>query len=209
MISVLNTGFIICLSAAILFFIIAVVLFFIFDIKTIYLLRSGRAKAKSVKEMQEAIASSGHLQAVKKKKKKSTPAVYAEPAPISAPVQSAQQQSEYYDDSSKTEPLRPDMNEGSEETTILEQNQPGYDDGSAETTILQSGNGFGNETVIPDHGKETTEQLSTFEQETAVLSNSGNETQLLNQGSAPQTTSVIYFEIVKKIVCRDTDEVIC
>ena len=53
MLSVLNTAFVICLAMTILFFVVSVILFFLFDIKTIYMIRSGRAQAKTVKEMEE------------------------------------------------------------------------------------------------------------------------------------------------------------
>ena len=51
-ISILQTGFIICLAFAIVFFIISVVLFFVFNIRLIFNIRTGRAKKKTIEEMK-------------------------------------------------------------------------------------------------------------------------------------------------------------
>ena len=53
-INTMNTLFWICLSFTVLFFIISVVLFFVFDIRTIFNMKTGRAQAKTVKEMKAA-----------------------------------------------------------------------------------------------------------------------------------------------------------
>ena len=61
LISIFRICFYICLAFTILFFIISVVLFFLFDIKTIFNIRTGRAKQKTIKEMQAAYNSTGRL----------------------------------------------------------------------------------------------------------------------------------------------------
>lgn len=61
MISVLKTSLSVCIAFAILFFIISVVLFFLFDIRTIFNIRTGRAKKKTVQEMQAANSKTGRL----------------------------------------------------------------------------------------------------------------------------------------------------
>ncbi len=61
LISIFRICFYICLAFTILFFIISVVLFFLFDIKTIFNIRTGRAKQKTIKEMQAANNSTGRL----------------------------------------------------------------------------------------------------------------------------------------------------
>lgn len=184
MISVLNTGFIICLSAAILFLIISVVLFFLFDIKTIFMIRSGRAQAKSIKEMQEANASTGRLMNTKKNQKKTQTRTYDESAAKPAPV--AEVKTPAYDDGSgKTEALDnvPDP-DGSDETMILSQDQPGFN-GGEETTILKA------------------------ESETTVLSGAAEGgTEILSRIRPQQPVADIYFEIVKKVICCDTEEII-
>lgn len=60
-ISVLRTCLQVCIAFSILFFIISVVLFFVFDIRTIFNIRTGRAKKKTVREMQEANNKTGRL----------------------------------------------------------------------------------------------------------------------------------------------------
>lgn len=201
MISVLNTGFIICLSAAILFFVISVVLFFVFDIKTIYMIRSGRAQAKSVKEMQEANAGTGRLRDTKAAQKKKKSYAYATPDYDSAPVQQQAEPAYADSDASKTEPLGiSQSDDGSDETMLLSQNQPDYDDGSAETMLLSQ-----NQPDYDDGSAETS--VLNYAAETSVLSQ-GSATDVLNASTAAQPANGIYFEIVKKVVCRDTDEVI-
>lgn len=61
MISILKTSLSVCIAFAILFFIISVILFFLFDIRTIFNIRTGRAKRKTVQEMQEANNRTGRL----------------------------------------------------------------------------------------------------------------------------------------------------
>lgn len=51
----------ICIAFAVLFLIISVVLFFLFDIKTIFNIRTGRAKKKTIKEMENANNNTGRL----------------------------------------------------------------------------------------------------------------------------------------------------
>ena len=59
--NVLSTCFWICLVFAIFFFLLSVVLFFVFDIKKIFDLKTGRAKRKTVRDMEAANASTGRL----------------------------------------------------------------------------------------------------------------------------------------------------
>ncbi len=60
-ISLLQICFSICLALTVVFFIISVVLFFVFDIRLIFNIRTGRAKRKTVQEMQEANSRTGRL----------------------------------------------------------------------------------------------------------------------------------------------------
>lgn len=61
LINIFETGFIICLAFCILFFIISVVLFFVFDIKTIFSIRTGRAQKKKIGEMTQQNELTGRL----------------------------------------------------------------------------------------------------------------------------------------------------
>ena len=60
-ISTLETCFNIFVAFTVLFFVISVVLFFLFDIRTIFSIKTGRAKSKTIKEMQEVNSKTGRL----------------------------------------------------------------------------------------------------------------------------------------------------
>ena len=60
-IEIFNVCFWICLIFAILFLIVSIVQFFAFDIKGIFNLKTGRAQAKTIKEMELANESTGRL----------------------------------------------------------------------------------------------------------------------------------------------------
>lgn len=62
-ISSLQTCFVICLALAIAFFVISVIMFFAFNIRLIFNIRTGRAKKKTVEEMQKANSETGRLRA--------------------------------------------------------------------------------------------------------------------------------------------------
>ena len=60
-VSLLKICFSICLALTVVFFIISIILFFVFDIRTIFNIRTGRAKRRTVLEMQEANSRTGRL----------------------------------------------------------------------------------------------------------------------------------------------------
>lgn len=60
-ISILETCFQVCVAFTVMFFIINVILFFVFDIRALFNIRTGRAKRKTIKEMQAANDSTGRL----------------------------------------------------------------------------------------------------------------------------------------------------
>ena len=182
-ISFFHTGFVICLAGTILFFAITIVLFFVFDIRTIFLIRSGRAQAKTVKEMETVNSSTGRLRTSKKSHSSSQRKMNNQPergisaaqAPvIQPPVKEStvsQVPNDYPDDFQNiTEKLSPDMQENDYENTVLLSKADETDEleTSGETVVLS---------------KETAQQ-------------------------AKQSTGPVHFEIVKKIICLDTDEVI-
>lgn len=185
-ISIFHTGFVICLAGAILFLVITAVLFFVFDIKTIYAIRSGRAQAKTVKEMELTNSSTGRLRTAKKPrasaqsdkkktsmKKSSSNRPPAVQPPVKASVPPTVQDAYSDDSQSVTEKLSPDTHSENES--------------DAENTVLLS---QANTVPAPEQSSET------------VVLNSGGE-QTARQSSAP-----VHFEIVKKIMRLDTDEVI-
>lgn len=127
-IGTLNTCFWVCLSFTILFFIISFVLFFVFDIKTIFNIKTGRAQAKTIKEMKAANESTGRLRVDGKTQtsKLSEKEKYANRVPAVLPP-APNEKGQYY-------------NSGSEDTEILSQNnaqKPEYINVNyAETSVL-------------------------------------------------------------------------
>lgn len=178
LISVLNIAFIICLAMTILFFVISVVLFFLFDIRTIYMIRSGRAQAKTVKEMQEINSSTGRLRVGGKTQTGGLKKVKKKKDVIQLPGQAPAQEADYY------APDVQQQGEGYETTERLGD--------AAETTALDA--------PMFDDAAETSVLLP--EAETSVLS------QPAAPAAQPQQEVTIFFEIVKKISLCDTEEVI-
>lgn len=117
LISTLHICFIAFLVITILFLVISVALFFLLDIKTVFNNLTGRAVKKTIEQMQEANNSTGRLRKVNKM-------AMGEMTPISVT-----------DDlvaDSVTEKLQESTEEGSEQTTML-------DDGGQYTTLLNAG----------------------------------------------------------------------
>lgn len=189
-ISIFHIGFVICLSGAILFFVISAVLFFVFDIRTIFAIRSGRAQAKTVKEMEMVNSSTGRLRPGKKNssressQKKNTkkqerrapavqPPVIQPPVAVNPAAQAQDAAADY--EEGVTEKLAPDA-------------APNNAVGTDETVLLSEVG------------------------ETAVLSTTDDYAAppVPQAAAAPvvQNNAPVYFEIVKKIICLDTDEVI-
>lgn len=154
-IDILNTLFWVCLSGAILFFIISVVLFFVFDIRTIFNIKTGRAQAKTVKEMKAANESTGRLRvAGKTQTTKLTKEQMAEPrVPAVAPPEAGTQNQYYNSGADETELLEKEtevLHQGEDETSLLSPEQP--NNNYSETTVLSDiGNNGYNETVVDEN----------------------------------------------------------
>ncbi len=137
-IGVLSTLFWICLSFTILFFIISVILFFVFDIRTIFNFRTGRARAKAVKEMSAANENTGRLRidgktqtsklSDKDKRKGRAPAVIP-PSPETKNLY-------YSGGEEETQLLKNEASAAAEETQQLY--QPAGNTVYAETTVLSN-----------------------------------------------------------------------
>ena len=138
-IEILNTLFWVCLSGAVLFFVISVVLFFVFDIRTIFNIKTGRAQAKTVKEMKAANESTGRLRvAGKTQTSKLTKEQVAESrVPAVTPPDNATQNQYYNMGASETEALEREteiLHQGEDETSLLSPEQP--DGNYSETSVL-------------------------------------------------------------------------
>ena len=187
LISFFNTAFVICFAGTILFFVISLVLFFVFDIRTIYMIRSGRAQAKTVKEMQEANADTGRLrvgnktQTTRQKKKNQT----TEPSQIQQPVQPNAQNRQYSIVTSLTA-----MDNTDEEL--------------ADVTEQLDKSKKPDDTYHRNENQETEALQPSVE--TTVLSQC--DTYPVDAPAKNGERREIYFDVVKKIILRDTDEVI-
>lgn len=236
-IELLGTLFWVCLSLAILFFLISVALFFIFDIRSIFNIRTGRAQAKTVKEMKAANESTGRLRvAGKTQTSKLSGADVKNPrvATVTPPSQefikknyntdSAPQFSDNTANATtetlgakETEVLGVNETEvlGSNETQVLGGNETEVL-GLNETQVLGS-----NETEVI--GSNETQVLSpqydSAAQETRVLGGAGSaeyaETSVLsNQGGAQPAVEYldseprVGFKVIKKDMYIHTNEMI-
>ncbi len=61
LLEILQMGYIICLVLAIVFFLISVLLFFVFDIRNIFLIRTGRAAKRDIRKLAEKNFQTGQL----------------------------------------------------------------------------------------------------------------------------------------------------
>lgn len=193
--NILNICFIALLVLGIVFLAIAVVLFFLFDIKTIYSIRTGRAQAKAVKEMAETNAQTGHLRYVNKKKKKETPAYNPYDAPIA-------EKTNFENNSSASPQVRqsrsvPNSVEGAEDTNVLSEI-------SENTTVLPTPAG---ETILDNSSNNTEEILVKTQKNEDGLTSSLNRNQPM-QDETVITLDQLHFDVIKKVVSTFTDEII-
>ena len=110
-----NVGYIVCLILTVLFFILSIILFFVFDIRHIFMIRSGKAAKRDIKKMEKEKFKTGNLEQNNKKK-----SLYGESGDF-----------ETSEDLAETEVI---SNE--ESTTVLEQNETTVLNNIGETTVL-------------------------------------------------------------------------
>lgn len=181
MIEILNTCFWVSLVLAIAFFALTVVMFFVFDIKTIFNIKTGRAQAKTVKEMKAANDSTGRLRVGgKTQTSKLSEAQRKEPrAPAVKPPSDATKNLYYQPDGKEagTDILQTDAGE----TEVLNSD-------AGETEVLSS-----NKTEAPETG------------ETVVLSGHTGEIPIIKQQPEPEAIS---FSVIKKELYINSDEII-
>ena len=186
-IEIFNVCFWICLIFAILFLIVSIVQFFAFDIKGIFNLKTGRAQAKTIKEMELANESTGRLRVEGKTQtsKLTESEKLVKRAPAVEPP-SPETKNNYY-----TENPQSGYSEGSDETDVLRPEEPI----EAQTDILS-------------------QPVDNTEAETGVLE--AAETSILSQNmidappADPNHNNVkkVGFKIVKKVVLVHTNEFI-
>lgn len=150
-IDLFNTLYIVCLVLFIVLLLVSVVLFIKFDIKNIFNVLTGRSVKKTIKEMNEQNEKTGQLRrtpmqpAMSRKLGKQSGQLQGR-APVITPP-----------------PSQPVYEEGSNATTVLQQN----DAGASETTVLENtGSGNFETTVLnqrDDSNKTDTLETATNE----------------------------------------------
>ena len=200
MIEIFNVCFWVCLIFAILFFVVSIVQFFVFDIRGIFNFKTGRAQAKTIKEMEIANESTGRLRVEGKTQtsKLSESEKLAKRAPAVEPP-SPETRNDYY-----TENPQNSYSEGSEETDVLRTEEPA----EAQTDILRP------EEPIEAQTDILSQPVDNTEAETGVLE--AAETSILSQNmidappADPNYNNVkkVGFMIVKKVVLVHTNEFI-
>ncbi len=186
-ISVLKTCFVVCLTVTILFFVINVVLFFVFDIRTLFNIRTGRAKRKTIKEMQAANDSTGRLRVGGKTLTAQLDLPPQQPV-SQTPKQQNTKKKSVFSTMPPPEPIK--LPEGSNTTTVLQ-----YE--AAQTETLRKA-----QDVITsyDPGNTPTSQL-TQEQRQASASQYQQ-----NYGEDYGENKDIHFTITKYLVYIHTEE---
>lgn len=135
-VTILNTCFWICLVLTVVFLIISVILFFLFDIKKIFGIETGRAKAKTVKEMQAANQNTGRLRVEGKMQtsKLTRERIERGRAPaVIPPTEKTKKEFYQQNDEAKTEILAPQSNPEPSQFDLAD-STPVF----AETTVLSN-----------------------------------------------------------------------
>lgn len=192
LINIFQTCFQVCLAFTVLFFIITVILFFLFDIRAIFNIRTGRAKNKTIKEMQQANSNTGRLRVGGKtltskleKAKKGKNAVVSPPP--------HKQLNNNY-------------------------NQPSYDNSGAPTDVLQDNSSntevlkedFAQTELLSQNNSVTVENYSSGGNPTTQLSrtDTGGTSVNTDNNTSGLSAADIHFCVIKNICIIHTDEVI-
>ena len=230
MVSLFNTIFIICLVLAIVLLIVTVLLFFVFDIRTIFNIRTGRAASKSIKQLEAINASTGRLRSDKKtstdslkkerggrskklKSKTETFGLQTPQAPASQPAPDAPMPAPPKPVPPQPAPkaedaLRAELSDAADDyrTELLGAAEPD----APQTELLDAADDYRTELLgAAEPDAPQTELLDAEDDEdykTEVLG-SGKPGVVTPPDIAPQNTQ-IRFDVVKKIILCDTDEII-
>lgn len=181
---IMRIGFFVCLAVAGLFLVLTILLFFMFDIPGIISSRSGKTKAKTIREMEETNSSTGRLL-----QKKHTPRTTGNLEKQKVTVK-------------KGTVLTPNQVSGSGITEEIKVTQeiPKPADGSAETSALSADAA---QTAVLGAEKAQTAVLD------AVTQRFGDsETAVLVQAASVPAAEGVSFEIIKKVILCDTQEIV-
>lgn len=191
----MRIGFYICLAVAGLFLVLTIMLFFMFDIPGIISARSGKAKAKTIQEMKDTNSTTGRLL-----QKKHTPKTTGN---LDKKVKVK-----------KGTVLTPDQMNGSGITEEIKTPQENADpaEGSAETAALGADTAM---TAPLGADAAQTAVLGAEPAQTAVLGADAvtqrfgdSETAVLVQSASVPPAEGVTFEVVKKVILCDTQEIV-
>ncbi len=194
-INMLHTGFIVCLVLAIVFFLISVLLFFVFDIKNVFMVRTGRAAKKEIRKLQDENFNTGRLRAPQNGSIYGNSGAMTQSGKMTERIQ--EKKTIPTTSGEETEQLA-----GMEETELLGSTEETEQLTSMEETELL---GSTEETELLRDGEET-ELLSNIE-ETTVLG--GEETTVLNTANlANQPHLNRKYVILKDEMTIHTNEIV-
>lgn len=191
----MRIGFYVCLAVAGLFLVLTIMLFFMFDIPGIISARSGKAKAKTIQEMKDTNSTTGRLL-----QKKHTPKTTGN---LDKKVKVK-----------KGTVLTPDQMNGSGITEEIKTPQENADpaEGSAETAALGADTAM---TAPLGAVAAQTAVLGAEPAQTAVLGADAvtqrfgdSETAVLVQSASVPPAEGVTFEVVKKVILCDTQEIV-
>lgn len=191
----MRIGFYVCLAVAGLFLVLTIMLFFMFDIPGIISARSGKAKAKTIQEMKDTNSTTGRLL-----QKKHTPKTTGN---LDKKVKVK-----------KGTVLTPDQMNGSGITEEIKTPQENADpaEGLAETAALGADTAM---TAPLGADAAQTAVLGAEPAQTAVLGADAvtqrfgdSETAVLVQSASVPPAEGVTFEVVKKVILCDTQEIV-
>ena len=201
----MRIGFYVCLAVAGLFLVLTIMLFFMFDIPGIISARSGKAKAKTIQEMKDTNSTTGRLL-----QKKHTPKTTGN---LDKKVKVK-----------KGTVLTPDQMNGSGITEEIKTPQENANpaEGSSETAALGADTAMtaplgadAAQTAVLGTDAAQTAVLGAEPAQTAVLGTDAvtqrfgeSETAVLVQSASVPPAEGVTFEVVKKVILCDTQEIV-
>lgn len=182
LINILHTGFVISMAITIVFLLITVLLFFVFDIRQVFMIRSGKAAKRDIRKLEEENFKTGRLSDSPAGQRFNT-------SSFSGPLTGGFDSQKLAEKEQKAPQIVPPQRPQDNATTLLGQNETTLLNGES-TTVLDTG-----ATTVLNEGATTVLNAGA----TTVL-NSGMQN--LNPGQNRM------FNILKKEVHIHTDEVI-
>lgn len=191
MINIYHTAFIVFLILTIVFLVVSIVLFFVFNIPSIFDMKTGRGAKRKIREMKELNDQTGKL---RQDVAANTPVRLAAEERISAPP-TEKRRNVFHDQE------RPAQNVQTQASSYQEKSQANidsYSEGSQETTLLSEGS---QETMLLS--EQGTTLLDTYNEITILSSDQTMDIPQSEQKKLPGA-----FKIDKEIIWIHTEEML-